>query len=70
LFFKILGDTTWISRNLQNVEDSIFGIKPAKHLNLDDNDFDMVYNNDDNPTTIDDPDIDNKTLCKKKKVKN
>ena len=67
MFFKILGDTAWISRNLQNVEDSIFGIKPAKHLNLDDNDFDMVYNNDDNPTTIDDPDIDNKTLCQKKK---
>ena len=48
------------------MENSIFGIKPAKHLNLDDNDFDMVYNNDDNPTTIDDPDKDNKTLCKKK----
>jgi hypothetical protein len=38
----IVGDMTWIVRNLKNMEDSIFNSKPAKHLNLDDSDLDVV----------------------------
>jgi hypothetical protein len=39
---KIVGDIAWIARNSQNMEDSIFGPKPARHINLDSWDSDVV----------------------------
>jgi hypothetical protein len=43
---KFVGDIAWIERNLQNMEDSIFGPKPARHINLDSSDSDVVDTND------------------------
>ena len=43
---KFVGDIAWISRNLKNLEDSIFGPKPSRHINLDSSDFDVVDTND------------------------
>ncbi len=48
---KFVGDIAWITRNLQNMEDSIFGPKPARHINLDSSDSDVVDTND-NTTSI------------------
>jgi hypothetical protein len=48
---KFVGDMAWIARNLQNMEDSIFSSKPAKHINLDSSDSDVVDTND-NTTSI------------------
>ncbi len=46
---NVVGDIGWIARNLQNMEDSIFGPKPARHINLDSSDFDVVDTNDNTP---------------------
>ena len=53
LYFEIIvGDLAWIARNLQNMEDSIFGPKPAKHINIEDIDFDAVDANYTTPSII------------------
>ena len=53
LYFEIIvGDLAWIARNLQNMEDSIFGPKPARHINIEDSDFDAVDANDTTPSII------------------
>jgi len=47
---KLVGDIAWIARNLQNLEDAIFGPKPARHINLDSSDSDVVDTNDNTPS--------------------
>ena len=49
---KFVGDIAWIARNLQNIEDSIFGPKPDRHINLDSSDSDVVDTNDNTPLII------------------
>ena len=44
--FKKLVDIGWIARNLQNMEDSIVGPEPTRHINLDSSDSDVVDTND------------------------
>jgi hypothetical protein len=46
---KCVGDVAWIAGNLHNMEDSIFGPKPARHINLDSSNSDVVDTNDNNP---------------------
>jgi hypothetical protein len=46
--FKKVGDVAWIAQNLQNMEDSIFWPKHAKHFNLDNSEFDLADCNNDN----------------------
>ncbi len=53
----MVGDISWIAQNLQNMEDSIFGPKPAKHINLDNSDFDVVNTNDNTPSIIETSDM-------------
>ena len=65
----IVGDMTWIVRNLKNMEDSIFNSKPAKHLNLDDSDLDVVDNDDENGTNIEISDLKNVKLSIRKNLK-
>ena len=43
---NFVGDIAWIARNFQNMEDSIFGPKPTRHINLDSSDSDVVDTND------------------------
>ncbi len=62
---KIVGDLAWIVRNLQNMEDSIFGLKPARHINIDDSDFDAVDANDTTPSIIENSDVEIVELSKK-----
>ena len=66
---KFVGDIAWIERNLQNMEDSIFGPKPSKHINLDSSDFDVVDTNDNTPSSIKTSDVENvksgKNKCNK-----
>ena len=57
--FEIVGDIAWIARNLQNIENSIFVSKPARHFNLDNSDFDMVDNNDKVLSIIENLDVEN-----------
>ena len=64
-FEKIVGDLGWIVRNLQNMEDSIFGPEPARHINIDDSDFDAVDANDTTPSIIENSDIEIVKLTKK-----
>jgi hypothetical protein len=52
-FFEIVGDIAWMARNVENMEDFIFGPKPARHFNLDNSDFDVVDSNDNTPSIID-----------------
>ena len=49
------------------MEDSIFGPTPAKHLNLDNIDFDFADSNDNIPSNIEIPDVENLKLSRKKK---
>ncbi len=42
---KCVGDIGWFAPNLKNMEDSIFGPKPARHINLDSSDFDVIDTN-------------------------
>ena len=46
---KFVGDIAWIARNMQNMEYSIFGPKPPRHINLDSSDFDVVDTYDNTP---------------------
>ena len=46
---KFVGDIAWIARNFQNMEGSIFGPKPNRHINLDSSDFDVVDTYDNTP---------------------
>ncbi len=62
-FEKIVGDLAWIVRNLQNMEDSIFGPKPVGHINIDDA-------NDTTPSIIENSDIEIVKLSKKRIVLN
>ena len=48
------------------MEDSIFGPKPAKHINIDDSDFDAVDANDTTPSIIENSDVEIVKLSKKK----
>jgi hypothetical protein len=54
---NFVGDIAWIARNLQNMEDSIFGPKPTRHINLDSSDFDVVDTNDNIPSIIKTSDV-------------
>ena len=55
---KFVGvDITWIARNLQNMEDSIFGPKSARYIHLDSSDFDVVDSNDNTPSIIKTSDV-------------
>ena len=45
VYLKSVGDIAWITRVLQNMEDSIFVPKPTRHFNLDNHDFDVTDNN-------------------------
>jgi hypothetical protein len=54
---KSIGDITWIVRNLQNMEDPIFGPKPARHINLDSSDSDVVDTNDNIPSIVKTSDV-------------
>ena len=51
---------------MQNIEDSIFGPKPARHINLDSSDFDVVDTNDNIPSSIETSCVENVKLSKKK----
>ena len=42
----------WIARHLQNMEDSIFVPKPARHISLDSSEFDVVDTNDNTSSSI------------------
>ena len=67
MYFEIIvGVLAWIARNLQNMEDSIFGPKPAKHINIDDSDSDAVDANDTTPSIIENSDVEIVKLSKKK----
>jgi hypothetical protein len=48
------------------MEDSIFGPKPARHINIDDNDFDAVDANDTTPLIIENSDVEIAKLSRKK----
>ena len=54
---KFVGDIAWIERNLQNMEDSICGPKPARHINLDSSDSDVVDTNDNTLSIIKTSDV-------------
>jgi hypothetical protein len=64
--FEIVGDIEWIARDLQNMEDAIFGPKPARHFNLDNSDFDVVDNNENTTSIIESSDVENVKLSMKK----
>jgi len=64
--FEIVGDLAWIARNLQNMEDAIFGPKPTRHFNLDKSDFDVVDNNDSTLSIIENSEIESVKLRRKK----
>ena len=49
---KFVGDIAWIALNMQNMDDSIFGPKLAKHINLDSCDSDVVDTNDNTPLQL------------------
>jgi hypothetical protein len=63
---KFVGDIAWIARNLQNMEDSIFGPKPARHINLDSSDSDVVDTNDNTLSIIKTSDVETVKLSRKK----
>jgi hypothetical protein len=64
--FEIGGDIAWIARNLQNMEDSIFGPnKPARHFNRDCSNFDVFDNNDNTPSIIVSSNVENVKLSRK-----
>jgi hypothetical protein len=61
----VIGDIAWIARNLQNMEDSIFSPKPARHINLDTSDYDVVDTNDNTPSIIKTLDVETVKLSRK-----
>ena len=63
---KFVGDISWIARNLQNMEDSIFGPKPTRHINLDFSDSDVVDTNDNTLSIIKTSDVETVKLSRKK----
>jgi hypothetical protein len=63
---KFVGDIAWIARNLQNMEDSIFGPKPTRHINLNYSDSDVVDTYDKTPSIIKTSDVETVKLSKKK----
>ena len=66
MYFEIIvGNLAWIARNLQNMEDSIFGPKPARHINIDESDFDAVDAYDTTPSIIENSDVEIVKLSKK-----
>ncbi len=65
---KFVGDIGWIARNLQNMEDSIFGPKLARHINLDYSDSDVIGTNDNTPSIIKTSDVEAVKLSKKKEM--
>jgi len=65
-FFFFEGDIAWIVRNLQNMEDSIFGPKPTRHINLDSSDSDRVDTNDNTPSIIKTSDVETVKSSRKK----
>ena len=67
---KFVGDIAWIARNLQNMEDSIFGPKHARQINLDSSDSDVVDTNDNTPSIIKTSDVETVKLSKKRIVIN
>jgi hypothetical protein len=54
---KCVDDIAWIARNLQNMEDSIFVLKPTRHINLDSGDLDVVDTNDNTPSSFKTSDV-------------
>ena len=67
---KFVDDIAWIARNLQNMENSIFGPNPARHINLDSSDSDVVDTNDNTPSIIKTSDVETVKLSRKKNCKN
>ena len=67
---KRVGDIAWIARNLKNMEDSIFGPKPTRHINVDSSDSDVVDTNDNTPSIIKTSDVEIVKLRKKRIVIN
>ena len=67
---KFVGDIAWIAWNLQNMEDSIFGPKPARYINLDSSDFNVVDIIDNTASRIKAWDVENVKLSKKEIVMN
>jgi hypothetical protein len=63
---KFVGDISLIARNLQNMEDSIFGPKPTRHFNLDSSDSHLVDTYDNTPSIIKTSDVETVKLSKKK----
>jgi hypothetical protein len=62
---KFVGDIEWIARNLPNMEDSIFDPKPARHINLDSSDSDVIDTDDNTPSIIKTSDVETVKLSKK-----
>ena len=63
---KFVGDIAWITRNLQNMKDSIFGTKLARHINLDCSDSDVVDTNNNTLSIITNSDVETVKLSKTK----
>ena len=64
--FEFVGDIAWIARNLQNMEDLIFGPKPNRHIHLDSSYADVVDTNDNPPSIIITLDVETVKLSRKK----
>jgi len=60
----------WIARNLQNMKDLIFGPRPARHINLDSSDYDVVDTNDNASSNIKTLDVETIKLREKRIVIN
>jgi hypothetical protein len=63
---KLVGDIAWITRILQNIEDSIFSPKPSRHINLGSSNFDVVDTNDNTPSINKTSDVETVKLSRKK----
>jgi hypothetical protein len=61
---KFTSDIAWIARHLHNMEDSIFGPKPARHINPDSNDSDVVDTNDNTLSIIKTSDVETVKLSR------
>ncbi len=65
-FLNFVGDIAWIAQNSQNMENSIFGPKPSRHINLDSSDSDVVDTNDNTLSITKTSDVEAVKLRKKK----
>ena len=63
-YFVDIGRIAW---NLQNMEDSTFGPKPTRRINLDSIDSDVVDTYDNTPSSIQTSDVETVKLSRKKK---